>query len=137
MLDYFKKWFNKSGEDEIHNNSNPENIGFVLFIDDMVVGFLDLKNNEWQFYYSEEFKSQDVYHRLVGFRDVNKKYTSDVLWPFFKLRIPGLGQPMIREIIERENINPESELELLVRFGERASANPYILKVVYYNDEDE
>lgn len=137
MLGYFKKWFNKSGGDESYDNSNPENIGFVLFVDDVVIGFLDLKDNVWRFHYSEEFKTQNIYHRLVGFPDVNKVYISDVLWPFFKLRIPGLGQPMIKEIIEKENINIESELELLVRFGERASANPYILKVVHYDEEDQ
>lgn len=131
MLDFWKNLFNKSGSNESFDSSNMENIKFVLLIDGIKVGYLDLIKNIWVFNYTDEFKKQNKYHRLVGFPDLNKTYKSEVLWPFFKLRIPGLGQPMVQEVIEKENINHNSELELLVRFGERSSSNPFILKVLY------
>jgi hypothetical protein len=72
---------------------------FIVKIDDLVVGYLTRKNNLWQFNYSEDFKNQKEYYRLVGFSDLNKLYQSEVLWPFFKIRIPGLKQPMIQEVL--------------------------------------
>lgn len=46
---------------------------------------------------------------------------------FFKIRIPGLGQSAIKEILSKENIYKRNELALLKRFGKRSIANPYIL----------
>ena len=42
-------------------------------------------------------------------------------------RIPGLKQPAIKEILEKESIDKENEAALLVRFGRKTIANPYEL----------
>lgn len=102
---------------------------FVLKIGDLEIGSLSVKDSLWYFQYSEAFKTQDKYRRLIGFSDVNKIYQSEVLWPFFKLRIPGLKQPMIQEILEKEAIKADDEVSLLKRFGKRNISNPYILEV--------
>lgn len=47
----------------------------------------------------------------------DKTYKSEELWPFFRIRIPGLEQPSVQEILERENIDKNDEVELLKRFG--------------------
>lgn len=138
MLNFWKKIFHKPKGEEDENldqesdnkfeMANEKKIYFILSIDDLIVGYLRLENSIWRFNYSEEFKLQHKYHRLVGFPSLEKTYESEVLWPFFKIRIPGLKQPMIREIIEKEKINSKSELELLKRFGSNSVSNPYILK---------
>jgi len=102
---------------------------FILKISDQTIGYLYIENNKWVFKYSEEFKNQKQYYRLVGFSDLNKTYTNETLWPFFKVRIPGLKQPMIQEIIRNENIKTDDELSLLKRFGKKNASNPYILEI--------
>ena len=62
--------------------------------------------------------------------NTNKTYKNEVLWPFFKIRIPGLKQPLVQEIISTENINANDEASLLKKFGEKNTSNPYILKTV-------
>ena len=101
---------------------------FTLKIDDIIVGHLQIEDGLWKFNYSDEFKNQNEYRRLTGFSDLNKVYSSEELWPFFKVRIPGLKQPMIQEILEKENLDKSNEAALLKRFGNRTMTNPYILE---------
>ena len=120
------KLFSK-GDNEI-NVALPieENGQMILKIDNLTVGYLSCKNGEWIFKYSEEFKAQTEYHMIIGFPDLNEEYHSDELWPFFRIRIPGLKQPLVREIMIKENIK-ENEYDLLKRFGKKTIANPYEL----------
>ncbi len=50
-----------------------------------------------------------------------------MLWPFFVIRIPGLGQPAVQRVIREENIDPSNEAQLLKRFGKTTIANPFTL----------
>ena len=52
---------------------------------------------------------------------------SDVLWPFFVIRIPSLGQPAVQRVIREENLDPSNEVQLLKRFGKTTIANPFTL----------
>ncbi len=128
MKDFLKKIFSKSNEDIDLSLEYSDSIYFTLKIKDIDVGYLTSNNNMWTFKYSDEFKKQKSYRRLAGFSDLNKNYQSEMLWPFFKIRIPGLKQPMIKEIIEKENLNKENEGLLLRRFGRVTMSNPYILE---------
>jgi len=130
MFKIFKNILNK-GEEE---NSKPiefqfdGEIKFTLSIVDLVIGALSIEDGMWVFRYSEAFKAQDKYERLTGFSDLDKTYRAEVLWPFFKIRIPGLKQPMIRDIIRDENLDEDNEAALLKRFGRQSMSNPYILE---------
>lgn len=129
MIEFFRKIINKG------QNSSPIEINFegeikfTLKINDLVIGYLSIEDKQWVYTYSDEFKAQDEYDRLTGFSDLNKVYRADVLWPFFKVRIPGLKQPMIRDIIKSENLDENNEAILLKRFGRLTMTNPYILDV--------
>ncbi|WP_421879764.1 HipA N-terminal domain-containing protein [Marinoscillum sp.] len=126
MKDLLRKIFSKSEDQKFYlDNSKPYR--FVLKIDDLEMAYLESKDDEWIFRYTEDFRNQDTYRRLTGFSDLSKEYRASELWPFFKIRIPGLKQPMIQEIIERENIDKNSEAQLLKRFGARSTTNPYLL----------
>lgn len=122
-------WFSK-GEDEVtlHLPKN-EKIVFTLKIDNVEVGKLRCENGLWVFVYSDEFKNEYSldYKRIAGFPALDKVYKKETLWPFFLVRIPGLKQPAIKEIIEKENIDVENEAELLKRFGQKTISNPYEL----------
>ncbi len=49
---------------------------------------------------------------------------------FFQTCIPGLKQPAVKEILDKENINVENEAALLKRFGKKTISNPYELDLV-------
>lgn len=102
---------------------------FTLRIKDIQIGTLRCENGLWEFFYSDEFKNEYSleYKRIAGFPDLNKVYKKDSLWPFFLIRIPGLKQPAIKEIIEKENIDTGNEAALLKRFGHHSISNPYEL----------
>lgn len=126
-MSIWRKIFNKPGENENLSTKNNGESKFVVRLDNIDIGYLEYSNNKWKFTYSNEFKSQDKYHRIVGFSNLNKTYESDFLWPFFKVRIPGLKQPLIQEIIEKEKIDRNNEVDLLKRFGKNNISNPYKL----------
>jgi HipA-like protein len=123
------KLFSKDGEEEM-TTSIPtiEHGKLTLKVDELIVGFLSCEGGKWSFKYSEEFKNQEDYHSLIGFPHLEDEYISDNLWPFFKIRIPGLKQPAIKEIVEYEDIDSQNEFELLKRFGEKSISNPYKLE---------
>lgn len=105
-----------------------EEAKFLLQVDNIRVGNLYCKNGEWYFKYTDEFKTKsDVYNRIIGFPDLDKTYKSELLWPFFQVRIPGLKQPAIQEILKSEKIDEFNEVQLLKRFGKKIIANPYEL----------
>ena len=123
-------WFSKSGDDYEMQVQLPkdEEAKFILMVDNLRIGTLFCEKGEWFFKYTEEFKQHsDEYNRIVGFSDLNKTYKSDTLWPFFQIRIPGLKQPAVQEILEKEKIDKDNEVALLKRFGQKSISNPYEL----------
>lgn len=129
MLENIKKLFNKSGEEGSKKPSLNREDKFTLKIKNLSIGELWVDNKTWHFKYFDNFKAQNKYRRITGFSDLNREYESDILWPFFKIRIPGLGQPMIQEIIEKENLDAKDEIVLLKRFGQLSISNPYVLEM--------
>ena len=130
MLRKFINWFNK-GEDDFEMQvqlPKDEEAKFILMVDDIRIGTLYCEKGGWYFKYTDDFKKHSgEYNRIVGFPDLNKIYQSDILWPFFQIRIPGLKQPAIQEILEKEKIDKANEVALLKRFGKWTIANPYKL----------
>lgn len=130
MLRKFINWFGK-GEDDFEMQvqlPQDESAKFNLLVDDIRVGSLYCENGQWFYKYSDDFKNHShEYNRIIGFPDLNATYKSDTLWPFFQVRIPGLKQPAIQEILSKEKIDKENEVALLKRFGRKTIANPYEL----------
>lgn len=123
----FKKWFSK-GDEELTITPKEISGKFILKVDNIDLGILTHENGVWTFKYTNKFKElEGTYNRIVGFPDINKTYRRETLWPFFLVRIPGLKQPAIREIMEKEHIDENNEVELLARFGKKTIANPYEL----------
>lgn len=90
-----KKLWNKYGSIEGQEaifTPTGVNVDFNLTYRNLIVGVLRLRDGEWCFKYSEEFKQQTQIKPLTDFPDVNKVYASKELYPFFVERIPGMGQ---------------------------------------------
>lgn len=129
MIDKIKNWFYKPEELENANTPQHKTEVFILSIDKNVIGVLSLNAGIWHFQYSEWFAQQNTYSELIDFPNKLQSYQSKELWPFFASRIPGLKQPMVEAIIEREKINRSDISALLKRFGINAIQNPYRLQV--------
>ncbi|WP_421949618.1 HipA N-terminal domain-containing protein [Phaeodactylibacter xiamenensis] len=131
LLSKLRKLFQKdqSTGSNLHLPKEEEQ-RFTLYLKDLKVGELSCEKGVWTFAYSEDFKARsDEFYPIVGFPDLNKVYKSKSLWPFFLIRIPGLGQPRVREIIKAEHLDINNEAQLLRRFGRKTIANPYELTV--------
>jgi len=130
LKNIINKLFNKGEEDEHILLPKDTNAQFVLMIDNFIIGYLKCENGLWIFSYSEKFKVSDEYNTIPGFPNVKKTYENESLWPFFKIRIPGLNQPAVKETLEKENIDKSNEFELLKRFGYKTISNPYELRLL-------
>jgi len=129
MLKKLKSWFRKDGEDELVHLPKERDVRFILTVDDITVGYLQSKAGDWYFQYTSQFQNHPDYNRITGFPELTKVYKSEELWPFFRIRIPGLKQPVVQEILQKEKIDEHDEVELLKRFGKKTIANPYELVV--------
>lgn len=131
MIKKLFDWFAKSENLDSKPLAINEIHKFALLYNELVIGFLEAEKGFWKFYYSEEFKKKkNELSYITGFPELEKIYVSEELWPFFKIRIPGLGQPRVRKTIEKENISPKDEPALLKRFGKKSISNPYQLDTV-------
>ena len=104
-----------------------ETAEFLLLYRDLDVGHLSLHDGKWHFEYTDTFREKKDAYPIINFPNLDKHYESDVLWPFFVVRIPGLGQPAIQRVIREENLDGRNEAQLLKRFGKTTIANPFIL----------
>ena len=130
MIQKLIDWFKKSENENFISLKKDENHKFVLSYNKTEIGFLEVDKGLWKFYYSENFKVESETNYISGFPDLDKVYTSNSLWPFFKIRIPGLGQPRVQNTIKKEQISENDELALLKRFGQKSISNPYLLNSV-------
>ena len=104
-----------------------ETAEFLLQYRNLDVGHLSLDDGKWHFEYDDAFREKEGVCPIMDFPNLDKHYKSDVLWPFFVVRIPGLGQPAIQRVIREENLDGRNEAQLLKRFGKTTIANPFTL----------
>lgn len=129
MIDVLKRFlsqFRAEGQEAV---TTPKDVSviFRLTYQDLAIGNLTLERGEWEFAYTPEFQAQSSVQPLVGFPDVNKRYRSETLWPFFMTRIPSADQPQVQAAVKGEGLDVSSDVQLLKRFGTRTISNPFIL----------
>ena len=118
--------FHQDGQGHLRTPQD-ETAEFLVRHRDLDVGHLNLRDGKWHFEYTDTFRKQKDAYPIINFPNLNKHYESDILWPFFLIRIPGLGQPAIKRMISEENLDPKNEAQLLKRFGKTTIANPFTL----------
>lgn len=127
MISTLKKiLFLQDGHEHLRTPQD-ETAEFLLRYRNLDVGHLSLHDGKWYFEYTDTFRKKKDAYPIVNFPRLDKRYESDVLWPFFVVRIPGLGQPAIQRVIREENLDPRNKVQLLKRFGKTTIANPYTL----------
>lgn len=119
IKDLFRSWVDRPTAD----TPSIAMAEFHLKYRDKHIATLSRDGHEWWFRYCDDYPLRP----LVGFPDTKKAYHSRDLWPFFVLRLPSMKQAEVREILEREKIDPADEVLLLRRFGRRTIANQFEL----------
>jgi HipA-like protein len=123
---FIHKIWKSEGQEDIATPAN-QNAEFVLMYKELSIGVLSIKEGEWKFSYTDEFRQQKEIAPLIDFPSTGKEYRSSRLWPFFSYRIPGLNQPKVQEIMRAEHIQ-NNEVALLKKFGTISVYNPFLLK---------
>jgi len=120
----------KWGPEELNEVKTPQrvDVAFLLTLNNIEVGTLSLHNGQWAFKYSDTFKNQSSLMPIMNFPNKDKEYFSLQLWPFFVSRIPGPGQPIVKDFLLKEGIEKADEVTLLKKFGKRTISNPYVLE---------
>jgi len=138
LASYLKKHFSKPDKSEDAPKDNKS--VFILMHDTLHIGTLEMNNGVWSFEYSLIYKLRhrkadnansidELIQPLFAFPDIDKKYESTSLWPFFTARIPGLKQPDVQDIMKSDNIDSTDLVALLHRFGRKTIINPFELRL--------
>lgn len=137
LAEYFRKQLSKPTKEEV--SSEAEKATFILLHQELHLGTLEFNEGIWSFEYSliyrqllkKMIESGNTQNAMVlplfAFPDVDKKYESSNLWPFFTARIPGLKQPEVQNIMTSDNIKSTDLVRLLKRFGQKTIINPFEL----------
>jgi HipA-like protein len=88
------------------------------------------EDGEFVFRYSKEFRERTDISPIPGFPDVGDEYRSEVLWPFFQIRIPPINREDVQRVVEKHGIAHDDLFRLLGTLGHRTITTPYDLELV-------
>lgn len=128
MISTLKKFLSRQDGREHLVTPAHEEADFVLQYGELAVARLWLREGTWHFEYTDAFRAQTSVRPLVDFPNLDKRYKSDALWPFFAVRIPSMAQPAIRRVVREEHLDETNEAQLLKRFGKSTIASPFQLE---------
>lgn len=90
-----------------------------------LVGTLTQEGAEFVFQYASGYRSDNSAEPLPAFPDKDEVYRSNVLFPFFAVRLPSLDRPDIREAMKEKDVSEDDLLRLLGRLARKGITNPY------------
>ncbi len=101
-----------------------------------VVGTLS-KNGLFEFEYSCEIDEaiKAGFNHIAAFKDVNKKYTSEKLFPVFSSRLPDKKRRDISDILKKYNLEEYDEYLLLKNSGARLPIDTFEFIDPIFDDE--
>ena len=103
-----------------------------------IIGQLS-KNGKYEFEYGFEVEEalKRGFELLISFDDINKKYSSDKLFPPFRSRVPDRRRKGIDSILVKYGLNHYNEYELLKKSGGRLPIDSMeFIDPIFDNGED-
>lgn len=100
---------------------------FVLKLGKLDIGYLSYNEGEWSFQYTQAFKDAGGVKTLANFPDIEKRYRSETLWPFFAARIPSLSRKRVLKRAKEKGVDKQDIASLLKLFGANTLTNPFKL----------
>ncbi len=93
----------------------------------ITVGRLTVADTRFVFSYSDEFKKLEL-PPLPGFPNKEERYESDVLFPFFKVRLPPKSRDDVMRVMKERNVDDKDIFEILRVLGRKTLTSPYELQ---------
>jgi HipA-like protein len=90
----------------------------------IVVGHLDFDGTAWTFKYDDAYKRRVDLRPIEGFDEVERVYTSPVLFPFFAVRIPAVDRQDVQRKLKQAHLRSPETADLLRLFGRRVVSSP-------------
>jgi len=90
----------------------------------VTVGHLDFSDGVWTFRYDDEYKSRPDLRPIEGFDELERVYSSKVLFPFFAVRIPDVERDDVRRRLKHDRIRDPELTDLLRIFGRQVVSSP-------------
>lgn len=87
-----------------------------------------LPQGKYRFQYLEKFKEMKLLP-LPGFPELNRRYESVDLFPFFQERIPDIRRPEVREWIRNQGIRETDKLALLDAVGRKGITDRFEMRL--------
>lgn len=88
-----------------------------------LVGHLWCEEGEFVFRYEPSYEGS----LIPEFPDRDSPHKSEVLWPFFEVRMPPTSRKDVQEVMNR--VNADDPLEVLAALGGVSVTNPYELRL--------
>jgi len=107
--------------------NEKEDLVLLLKYQNFNIGKLWTEDSKYFFSYDKEFINTDL-RPLTGFEDLEKVYSSSVLFPFFEVRIPDMKrEDVIKKLQEKHLDKTASDLKKLLVLGNKTINDPYVL----------
>jgi hypothetical protein len=90
----------------------------------VTVGQLEFLGGTWTFRYDDEYKKRRDLRPIEGFGDLEKVYSSSVLFPFFAVRIPDADRDDVRRKLDEEHVRDPEPTDMLRIFGRSVVSSP-------------
>lgn len=103
----------------------------LLRLDDelVLVGTLSQESDLFVFQYADDFIRRGL-PPISGFpRLTTERYTSDVLWPFFQVRLPPATRADVARVLKDKHVDTNDVFEMLRVLGRRTLTSPYELEL--------
>ena len=91
----------------------------------VLVGRLYKEDDEFVFQYDAGYVGEPI----SAFPLVDREYRSDVLWPFFAVRIPPLEREDVQKTISDLSLRRNQTIEILDAVARLSATNPYEFKL--------
>jgi len=88
-----------------------------------LIGELSCEGDAFVFRYEPSYDGPPT----SAFPDKDSPYKSDVLWPFFEVRVPPTSRKDVQDVMSR--VNADDPLEVLAVLGGVSVTNPYELRL--------
>lgn len=90
----------------------------------VIVGRLTVADSRFKFAYTDGFKASDL-PPLPGLLNKEEIYESDVLFPFFQVRLPPKSRDDVARVMKEHNMGDADIFEILRVLGRRTATSPY------------
>ena len=126
LFDHVKTWGTNVFHAPVETSRNQTlEVYRQLAGDSSLVGRLSCEEGQFVFRYDANYRGKPI----SAFPDIIHVYRSEILWPFFAIRIPPLDREDMRREIASRSLREDQIIEMLGSVAKVSITNPYEFKL--------